>query len=35
MSYKWKPSANARREFAENMKTPEFAQAYYERKEIK
>jgi len=33
MSYKWKPSKSARREFAQNMKDPEFERAYYDRKE--
>lgn len=30
---KWKPNKTQRREFAEKMKDPEFARAYYERKE--
>ncbi len=30
---KWKPSASAKRQFAENMKNSVFASAYYERKE--
>jgi hypothetical protein len=32
MSYKWKPSASQRREFAERMKDPEEQRAYDQRK---
>jgi hypothetical protein len=32
MSYKWKPSKTAKREFAQNMQNPEFLAAYYGRK---
>jgi hypothetical protein len=36
MAYKkWRPSASQRREFAQNMKDPGFAAAYYERKEAR
>ena len=37
MSYKhkWKPSKAQKREFAEKMQNPEFAQAYNQRKEDK
>lgn len=30
---KWNPNKSQRREFAEKMKDPEFAKAYYERRE--
>ena len=32
---KWRPSASQRREFAQNMQDPQFAAAYYERKEAR
>lgn len=36
MSYKWRPSKTARREFAQKMNNdPEFAQAYNERTEAR
>jgi hypothetical protein len=35
MNYKWKPSKTAKREFAQNMQNPEFANDYYARKEAK
>jgi len=35
MAYKWKPSKTAKRQFAENMKKPEFAQAYHDRREAR
>ena len=35
MSYRWKPSKSARRQFAKNMQNKEFADAYYERKEAR
>ncbi len=31
--YRWKPSKSQRRQFAEKMQDPEFAEAYYRRKE--
>ena len=31
----WRPSASQKREFAENMKNPEYATAYYARKEAR
>lgn len=33
--YKWKPSKAQKKEFAENMQNPDFAQAYHKRKEDK
>ena len=33
MTYKWKPSKSAKREFAQNMQDSEFANAYNQRKE--
>lgn len=35
MAYKWKPSKSAKRQFAANMQKPEFAQAYYDRREAR
>ena len=35
MAYKWKPSASQKREFANNMKDPQFAADYYAKKEVK
>ena len=35
MSYKWKPSASQKREFAAKMQDPEEKAAYYQRKEDK
>jgi hypothetical protein len=35
MSYRWKPSKSQRRQFAENMKDPGYAAAYYGRKEAR
>ncbi len=35
MGYKWRPSKPARREFAQNMQNPDFANQYYARKEEK
>ncbi|MDR2291977.1 MAG: hypothetical protein LBE11_00705 [Prevotellaceae bacterium] len=32
-SKKWRPSASQKREFAQNMQNPEYAAAYYKRKE--
>lgn len=34
-SRKWRPSASQRREFAQNMQDPQYAAAYYERKEAR
>ena len=31
--YRWKPSKSQKRQFAEKMQDPEFAKAYYRRKE--
>ena len=31
----WRPSATQRKQFAENMKNPAFAEAYYARKEAR
>ncbi|MFV0536814.1 MAG: hypothetical protein ACK5M3_05500 [Dysgonomonas sp.] len=35
MAHKWKPSKAQKREFANNMKDPDYAAAYYSRKEEK
>jgi hypothetical protein len=35
MSYKWKPSALQKREFANNMKNEEFVNEYYAKREAK
>lgn len=35
MTYKWKPSKSAKREFANNMKDENFAADYYAKKEAK
>ena len=35
MSYKWHPSKSQKRKFAQNMKNPQFANDYYQRKEQK
>jgi hypothetical protein len=35
MSYKWKPSKTAKKEFAKNMQDHQFAKDYYKRKETK
>jgi hypothetical protein len=35
MSYRWKPSASARREFAQNMQDEQFKSDYYARKQAR
>jgi len=35
MKYKWHPSKSQKREFAQNMQDPQFANDYYKRKEQK
>lgn len=35
MAYHWKPSANQRKEFAQNMQNEDFAKVYYKKQEEK